>query len=331
MNAREFDVVPARLTILIISWNAWHYMGPCLDSLFASDWRDFEVLVIDNASSDRSAEKIARAYPQVRLIRNAENIGHTLAVNQGFRAARSELILVLDSDTESAPDALRRLVEFMDAHPDVDLVAPRTFNTDGTVQESARNFPDAFSGLFGRQSWLSLVFPNNPFTRRYLAREHLDAKEPFRVESVASSCMMLRRNLLERMGPWDEGYPGYFVETDWCYRLKRGGIKVYCVPASRVVHHENNNRKRRRDPRRIWMFHRGAMRFYRRNRTLGWADPRNLVAIAALSARGALLIVLNMFKQPAPPAPPARPGAAEAPSPQARTPASALSEVEDRP
>ena len=306
MSAREHDGGIPRLTILIVSWNAWHHLVPCLDSLFASDWQDFEVLVIDNASADHSADNLERHYPQVRLVRNRENVGHTLAVNQGFRAARCELILVLDSDTESAPDALRRMVQFLDERPDVDLIAPRTYNSDGTVQESARNFPDAWAGLFGRQSLLTRLFPGNPFTRRYLRRDCLDVTMPYAVESVASSCMMLRKSLLDRMGAWDEGYPGYFVETDWCYRLKRGGVKVYCVPAAQVVHHEGNNRKRRRDPRRIWMFHRGAMRFYRKNRTLGWADPRNIVAATALSARAALMIVLNAFKPRTPVPQPAR-------------------------
>jgi len=292
-----------RLTVLIVNWNSWHHLAPCLDSLRASDYRDLDVLVIDNDSHDCSAERIRQAFPDVRLICNRENIGHTRAVNQGFREAASELILLLDADTEVAPDAIGLMARFLDEHPEADLVAPRTLNGDGTIQETARNFPDAASGLFGRQGLLTRLFPRNPFSCRYLMRDHLDATEPFRVESVASSCMMIRKSLVERMGEWDEGYPGYFVDTDWCYRLKRAAVGVFCVPSARIVHHEQNSRTRKRSPRRIWMFHLGALRFYRKNLTLGWLDPRTLLAYPALVSRALLMIGLNAIK-PASPATP---------------------------
>lgn len=296
MNAPPSEARLPRVTVLIVTWNAWHHLAPCLGSIQASDLRDLEIIVIDNASADGSADKVTRAFPQVQVIRNPENVGHTRAVNQGFRVARGELILVLDADTESAPEAIGLMARFLDEHPDVDLVAPRTFNSDGTVQESARNFPTAINGLFSRQSLLTRLFPDNPFSRRYLQRDSLGAAGPFRVESVASSCMLLRKSLVDRVGEWDEGYPGYFVDTDWCCRLKRAGVKVFCIPAARVVHHEQNSRTRKRDPSRIWMFHQGALRFYRKNCTLGWLDPRVLLAFVALSLRARILIAINSFK-----------------------------------
>lgn len=300
VSTNAYSATLPRVTVLIISWNAWHHMVPCLASIQASDFRDLEIVVIDNASVDGSADKLEQAFPQVRLIRNSKNVGHTKAVNQGFRAARGELILLLDADTESSPDALGLMVRYLDEHPDIDLVAPRTYNSDGTVQETARNFPSAISGLFGRQSLLTRLFPDNPFSQRYLQRESLSATVPFRVESVASSCMLLRKTLIDRFGEWDEGYPGYFVDTDWCYRLVRAGAKLFCVPAARVVHHEMNSRTRKRSPRRIMMFHQGALRFYRQNHTLGWLDPRTVLATAALSLRAGLLIALNSFKSDRP-------------------------------
>lgn len=300
MSGATYSAQPPQVTVLIVTWNAWHHVEPCLVSIQESDFRDLEIVVIDNASVDGSADKLEQAFPQVRLIRNSENVGHTRAVNQGFRVARGELILVLDADTESSPNAIGLMVRYLDEHPDIDLVAPRTYNSDGTVQETARNFPSAISGLFGRQSLLTRLFPGNPFSQRYLQRESLNATFPFRVESVASSCMLLRKSLIDRFGEWDEGYPGYFVDTDWCYRLMRAGAKLFCVPAARVVHHEMNSCTRKRSPRRIMMFHQGALRFYRQNRTLGWLDPRTVLAAAAVSLRAGLLIALNSFKSDRP-------------------------------
>jgi GT2 family glycosyltransferase len=112
--------------------------------------------------------------------------------------------------------------------------------------------------------------------------------------------MLLRKSLIDRFGLWDEDYPGYFVDTDWCFRLNRAGVKVYCLPAAKIVHHEQNSRTRKRSPSRIWMFHMGALRFYRKNLSLGRADPRTLLACLALSLRAGILIVLNAFKESAP-------------------------------
>lgn len=300
-------VSPARVTVVIVSWNCWHHLMPCLRSLRASSFRDLEIVVIDNGSVDGTIERLEKSFPEVRLIRNADNVGHTRAVNQGFRAARGELAMVLDADTEIDPAALSEMVGFLDANPDVGLVAPRAFNSDGTVQESARNFPSPINGLFGRQSALTRLFPDNPFTRRYLKRECVHATQPFQVESVAASCMLLRKSLIDRLGEWDEGYFAYFVDTDWCYRLKKAGERVFCVPGARLVHHEQNRPTNKRSARRIWLFHEGALRFYRKNRTFGWLDPRTLVAAAALLTRAGVLIALNALRGSAPAAPAAAP------------------------
>lgn len=303
----------ARTTVLIVNWNGWHHLGPCIDSILASDYRDLDLLVIDNASADQSAERLEAAYPQVGLVRNSRNVGHTRAVNQGLRLIRSERVLVLDSDTECAPDAIGILARFLDEHPDVDMVVPRTFNPDGTIQETARNFPTVINGLFSRQGVLTRLFPGNPFSRRYLQREFRDAALPFRAESVASSCMYFRKSLVDRLGEWDEGYYGYFVDTDWCYRLSRHGVQVYCVPAARIVHHEQNSSKRKRGASRIWMFHRSALRFYRKNHTFGWMDPRAILAAAALSSRALVMIALDALKRAdAGPAQPGRAAGSEA-------------------
>jgi N-acetylglucosaminyl-diphospho-decaprenol L-rhamnosyltransferase len=285
-----------RLTVLIISWNAWHHLQPCLQSVLSADFSDLSILVVDNASSDHSADLVRSHYPQVRLIENLENLGHTRAVNIGLDLVDSELVLILDADTEIESDAIRHLVNHLDAHPEIGMVVPRTFNTDGSIQETARNFPTAMSAIFGRQGSLSRLFPQNPFTRRYLMRDTLDRRQPFRVESVASSCMLLRSSLIDLYGKWDEGYPGYFVDTDWCYRLKQSAVPIYCIPDARITHHEQNHRGKKRSPSRIWMFHMGAFRYYRRHKTIGWLDPRSLFAGVALSVRAMLMIMMNQLK-----------------------------------
>jgi N-acetylglucosaminyl-diphospho-decaprenol L-rhamnosyltransferase len=285
-----------RISVLIINWNSWPDLRRCLESLAAADPADFGIVVIDNGSTDGSCERLRASFPRVRVHGNPRNLGHTRAVNQGFGLLDSDFVLLLDADTEIDRASVERLRRFMLERPDVALVAPRTFNTDGSVQETARNFPSFMSVLFGRQCVLTRLFPDNPFSRRYLMRDKLDATEPFRVEWVSAACMFLRLPVVAECGPWDEGYAGYWVDADWCLRLGQRGKAIYCVPQARVVHHENNHAGKKKSPGRIWMFHRGAARLYRKHYTAGWLDPRTWVASTGLAMRAAFLILGNHFK-----------------------------------
>jgi GT2 family glycosyltransferase len=289
---------PPMLSVVIVSWNDWSKLQQCLASIHASRaLPTCEVLVIDNASADGTPDRVAAVFPGVDLHRNASNIGHTKAVNQGFRLARGEFVLLLDSDTELDPDCIARLIGFMREYPDADLAAPRTFNTDGSIQETARNFPGALSGLFGRQSTLTRWFPGNPISRRYLAQQFLQTTAPFPVQQVGGACMFFRRSLLAEVGPWDERYFGYWVDTDWCYALHEAGRRVFCVPLAQIVHHESNARGKRKTPRRIWMFHYGAYLLYTRRRTRGHWDPRSVAAGLALLAKTGLVIARNLMPE----------------------------------
>jgi len=278
------------LSVLTVSWNCWADLERLLESLRASDYSDFEILVCDNQSTDGTLENLRERYPEVRVLRNSENLGHTRAVNQGVPQTRGRFVLLLDADTKLAPNAMRILVEFMKARGDVSLAAPKVLNADGTVQESARNFPSALNGLFGRQSLLTRWFPGNRFSSRYLRRDALEATEPYQVQQVSAACMIFPRALFDLTGPWDEGYFAYWVDTDWCMTLGELGKQIFCVPEARVVHYENNRAGRKKSARRVVIFHRSAYRLYRKHYTWGAADPRALFALVALSMRAALLI-----------------------------------------
>ena len=282
------------ISVLIISWNDWPKLQACLASLMRSAMASHEIIVVDNASSNGTPDRVQAMYPAVRLIRNAQNVGHTRAVNQAFGLATGNYILLLDSDTELEPDCVSILHGHLVRHPDVDLVAPRTFNTDGTVQETARNFPTPLSGLFGRQTLLTRWFPNNPISARYLQRAQLDDREPFPVQQVGGACMFFRRELLDVVGPWDASYFGYWVDTDWCYQLHAKDRRVVCVPAARMVHHESNARGKRKSAKRIWIFHYGAYQLYTRWHTRGPWDPRAILAGAALLASAGLKALMNV-------------------------------------
>ncbi len=284
---------PPRVSILVVTWNSWRDLERCLESLRALDYPDTELVVVDNGSTDGTPERLRERFPEARLEANATNLGLPAAVNQGLARARGEYLLLLDVDTEVAEDAVSRLVEFMDARPDVSLAAARIFTPDGDIEESARNFPSFMAGLFGRQSLLTRLFPRNRFSSRYLARENLGRGEPFQVQQVSAACMFMRRELVQETGPWDEGFRCYWIDTDYCKTVHELGRKVFCVPAARVVHHENNKAGKKKSPWRIWHFHLGAHRVFRKHDTWGYLDPRSVVALILLVTRAGLMMVWN--------------------------------------
>jgi GT2 family glycosyltransferase len=304
-------MVPATspsLTILIVTWNSWGDLKRCLESIRKAGAGESEILVFDNGSADGTAEKVLQQFPEVRLEQSPVNLGLPPAVNRGLRAARGDYVMLLDVDTEVKPGTPTRLLEFLEDRPDVALVAPRIYTPEGTIERSARNLPSAMNGLFGRQTLLTRLFPGNPYSRRYLVADRLDSKEPFRVEQVSAACMFMRRTLVDEVGPWDEGYRCYWVDSDWCAQIKRAGKVVYCVPDVGIVHHENNRAGKKKSTWRIRHFHIGAYRFYRKHYGLEVLDPRALFAAIALSARAAVMLVLNEFKSDPKPGAPAQTG-----------------------
>ncbi len=287
------------ISALIISFNCWNLLKKCIESIEASSYPCGEIIVIDNASVDGSPEKIRQTFPNVVLVENPDNVGHTKAVNQGCQLAKGDLILLLDADTEIDKDALPTMLNFLQTHPDVWMVAPKTFLGDGTVQDSAKNFPKPINGLFGRQSLLTRLFPDNPFSRRYLRIQNNKDTSPIQVEHVSAACMLFRHNIIDKIGLWDEGFHSYWVDADWCMRIKMAGGKIYYIPEAVITHYEQNQQKYKKSPVRIIKFHTGAYRFYRKYYTWGTLDPRSVAAALALSTRALLLLIANHFKAPA--------------------------------
>ena len=285
-----------RISFLIVTWNSWRDLKRCVESILPNLESDDELVVIDNGSSDDTVEKIEQSFGErVRLHCNEVNLGLPPAVNQGVAQTLGDYIMLLDVDTEIQSDAPALLFEYMQQHPEAALIAPRILTPEGKDEGTARNLPSVTSGLFGRQSALTRLLPNNPFSRHYMALAQRSNSEPFLVEQVSAACMFFRRELIEQAGPWDETYRCYWVDTDWCARLRQLGKKVYCVPQAHVTHFENNRAGKKKSAWRIWHFHTGAFRLYRKYYTWGWFDLRiPLVGILLLS-RALVMLLFNHF------------------------------------
>jgi len=226
-----------RLTIIIVSYNSLNYLDDCLKSILkyyapASD--KTEVIVVDNASTDGSAELVKNNYHGVRLIVNSDNVGFSAANNIAVKESDSEYILLLNSDCEIFENAIESLISFMDSNDNAGVAGPKIINSDGSVQLSCRRFPSFFDA--GMHSILEHIIPGNRFSRRYKLAD-INRDKPFEVDWVSGSCMILRRAALNEAGQLDENYFMYVEDIDLCYQMWKKGWRVFYNPYAEILHH----------------------------------------------------------------------------------------------
>ena len=225
------------LSVIIVNWNAAAYLPAALDALFAAQGDlDMEVLLVDNASSDGSVELVRAHYPQVEIIANDVNRGFAAGNNQGIRLAQGRYILLLNPDTEIPPDALQKMVGFMDAHPQVGVAGPRLQGANGKIQGGAAGHDPSFSTIFNFATFLYRLFPHR-FRGLWLARSLYEGDEPIPVDWVSGACMMLRRESVEEAGAMNERYFMYSEDVELCRRIRGAGWQVVCLPYIAVTHH----------------------------------------------------------------------------------------------
>jgi GT2 family glycosyltransferase len=183
----------------------------------------------------------------------------------------------------------------LDAHPQAGAAGARLYDPDMTLQPVARSFPHPMNALFGRRSLAARLFPRLPLVRRYLMADAAQSQEPFEVDWNSSAALMVRREVLDRVGAMDPRYFVYWVDADWCFRIRRAGWAVHCVPAAKVVHLENLRTGHRKRPRARMVvdFHMGAYRYYRDNVAKAWWSPMGLLAAAGLFTRAAAILAAN--------------------------------------
>jgi len=264
-----------RWSVVVVNYEAGEQLVGCVLSLLAdtSAGGAPEVVVVDNGSTDGSAEELAAALPGVRLVRPGTNLGYATAANRGIAATTAPVVAVCNPDIELEPGTAAALLARFDAEPDLGALGPMVRNRDGSVYPSARSVPtvgDAVGhGVFG------LVRPRNRFTRRY---RELDA-DPNRARDsdfVSGAAIWLRRGALEAIDGWDEGYFMYVEDVDLCWRLRRAGWRVAYEPGGSVVHVQGASTARH-PYRMILEHHRSLARFAAKR----WHGVKRLLLVPA--------------------------------------------------
>jgi GT2 family glycosyltransferase len=223
------------LSIIIVSYNTKEYLLPCLKSIFEKDDRIFqETIVVDNGSRDGSGEEVRKKFPFIHLIENKENLGFAKAANQGLQKASGRYLLLLNPDAQVRRGAVEQFVSFMESHPEAGVAGGQLFNSDGSRQNSIANFPSLATELFNKRllRWL--------FPKRFPGKER-DYLKPIEVDSVIGACMVARRDAVDQVGLLDEDYFLFLEETDWCFRMKRAGWKIYHIPQAEIIHFQGKS------------------------------------------------------------------------------------------
>lgn len=223
------------VSVVIVNWNTRDILRDCLWSVYEQTQDiSFEVIVVDNASSDGSAAMVKKEFPQVILIENFKNRGFAAANNQGITIAKGQYVLLLNSDTLILNNAIAKTVIFADNRPETAVIACRVLNPDRTLQRTCFMFPSLLNIVLS-STYLYKLFPRNKF----FGRERMTwwNRDDVREMDVTTGCFMLVRRLaIKQVGLLDERFFIYGEETDWCYRFKKAGWKVLFTPTAEIIH-----------------------------------------------------------------------------------------------
>jgi GT2 family glycosyltransferase len=221
------------VSVIVVSYNTRALTLECLRTLNAElDGLAAEVILVDNGSGDGTAAAVAGEFPQVRVIANPQNVGFAAANNQAMRQARGGCFLLLNSDAFPEAGAVRTLLEYLGQHPAVGVVGPRLVNSDGSVQVSCFPFPTPLRAWL-ELLWVPKLLPPGGRWGDYRRWRH-DAERT--VPWVIGACMLVRREVYERLGGFDERFFMYAEETDWQVRIRDAGWEIAFIPTAQVRH-----------------------------------------------------------------------------------------------
>ncbi len=230
------------ISIIIVSWNTKDILYGCLKSVSEQTKNiDYEIIVVDNASTDGSVEMVKKNFPAVILVENSKNRGFAAANNQGIAVAKGRYVLLLNSDTIIINDAISKTVSVADNNPDAAVVACKVLNPDGSLQPTCFMFPSILNMVLS-SSYLYKLLPRS----RFFGREQMtwwDRNDVRQVDVVTGCFMLVRQTAIERVGLLDEQYFMYGEETDWCYCFKQAGWKVMFTPVGEIIHLGNQSSK----------------------------------------------------------------------------------------
>jgi GT2 family glycosyltransferase len=230
------------LSIVIVNFNSGSYLADCIKSITDSNIDfDYEIIVVDNASSDDSLTTSKRLFPDIKYIENPDNRGFGKANNQGIDLARGKYVLIQNPDTLVNGTAIRDMVAYAGKNKDIGIMSAKLLNKDGTLQWSIHNYPDVLTVLF-EGLFLHRLFPG--LSRRIGLTVHdkriYDASRD--VDWITGAIMLVDTEAIKTVGKFDERFFLYVEEVDWCYRMRKQGWRVHYFAEAGFTHYLGNSK-----------------------------------------------------------------------------------------
>lgn len=286
------------LSICIVTLNAKQYLRNCLESIknHASGLA-YEVIVVDNGSTDGTLEMLQENYPEISTIANQENLGFTRPNNQAIQIAKSEkYILLLNPDTIVYASSLQNLLGFAEQHPQGGVFGPKVLNGDGTFQKHCKRGEgrpwETFSYFLG----LSKIFPTVKLFSGYL-QTHLDENQTHEVPAISGCCMMIRRETLNNIGGLDEDLFAYQEDTEYCVRARKAGWKVYYTPVSQITHFGGKGGSRAQPYKAIYKWHHSYYIYYNKHLAKDYFFLFNWFYYLVMLLKLCFTLLINLFRQ----------------------------------
>lgn len=231
------------LSIIIPSYNTRQLLMACLSSIYKSTKTPFEIIIVDNASTDGTVQEIEQKYKDIKLIKNKMNLGFARAVNQGLKEAKGQYPLILNSDTEILDEAIDKEIDFLRIHNDVGAVGCQLKNPDKSIQASGGYLPNLFNVFL----WMTFL-DDFPIFKKIFPSFHVQDKNFYKREHklgwVTGAFLLTKKEVLEKVGFFDEEMFMYVEEVDWCQRVNKAGLKVVFDPTASIIHYKSASTRR---------------------------------------------------------------------------------------
>jgi GT2 family glycosyltransferase len=260
------------ISIIIVTYNSLEYLKKCLNSIENSPTRTpYEVIVVDNASRDDTADVVPIEYPEVVFIRNEVNLGFAHANNQGIKISKGNFLLLLNPDTLVIDDALDVMAKFLKETPRAGACGCKVLNDDGSLQPSFFGFPTLIKELghlfrIDRMPWLYRMLKSSSLLGK-LARTNVavlsDSDNVIQVDYLLGACLMMKASVVHEVGPLDDKIFMYIEDTEMCHRIRASGYCVYYVPHGKIVHFGGKSAATE-DQRMLMEYTRSRLYFYRK-------------------------------------------------------------------
>jgi len=253
-----------KISIIIVSWNVKELLEKCLLSIINNPLYELtETFVVDNASKDGSAQMVKEKFPQINIIASDENLGFAKANNLAIAKATGDYILILNPDTELFADTLQKSVEFMSQNPNCGIMGCKMLYGDKTFQPSVRKFP-TFWPIFLMLIKAPKIFKRIKSIDEYMATD-FDYSKMQEADQVMGAYMFVKKEVIDKIGAFDERFFNWFEEVDFCLRAKKAGFKIIYDPKTIIIHHGGKSFAQQKTISNQKVFFQSACKYFLKN------------------------------------------------------------------